>query len=85
MSGNEWNILWELYQSENMLRHVRVGGVVISVGHLLSWTIALNAIALNCLTMFVLPVEAMLAGRVSRSKALKRRLAKGVGPYFSRG
>ena len=73
MRGKERSRLWELYPSENTLRHVRVGGVVISVWHLLSWTIALNAIVLNCLTMFVLPAEAMLAVRSSRLKALKRR------------
>ena len=50
--------------------------MVISVWHLLSWTIALNAIALNCLTMFVLPVEVMLAGKSSRLKARKRRLVR---------
>ena len=79
MSGKERSRLWELYQNENTLRRVRAGGVVILVWYLLSWTIAPSAIALNCLTMFVLPVEAMLAVRSSRLKALKRRLVKGLG------
>ena len=75
MRGKERSRLWELYPSENTLRRVRVGGVVISVWYLLPWTIALNAIVLNCLTMFVLPVAAMLAGRSLRLRARKKRLA----------
>ena len=59
-----------------MLRRVRVGGVVISVWYLLTWTIALNVTALSCLTMFVLPVEAMLAGKSLRLKARKGGLVR---------
>ena len=70
-----------LYQSENMLRRVRVRGAVILGRLFLPWTIALNAIVLNCLTMFVLPVEAMLAEKSSRLKARKRRLADDFEKY----
>jgi hypothetical protein len=73
----EWSRLWELYPSENTLRHVRVSGVAILGCRFLLWTIALNAIVLNCLIMLVLPVEAMLAERLPKSKARKRRLARG--------
>jgi len=58
-----------------MLRHVRVSGVAILAWLFLLGTFALNAIVLNCLTMFVLPVAPMLAGRSLRLRARKRKLA----------
>jgi len=57
-----------------MLRRVKVRGGLIWGWSYHLWTIVLNAIVLSYLTMFVLPVEAMLAGRSSRLKARKRRL-----------
>jgi len=57
-----------------MLRRVKVRGGLILGWSCHLWTIVLNAIVLSYLTMFVLPVEAMLAGRSSRLKARKRRL-----------
>jgi len=59
-----------------MPRLVRVRGVVTLGCPFLTWTIALNAIVLNYLTMSVLPVEAMLAGKSSKLKVRKRRLAR---------
>jgi len=59
-----------------MLRRARVRGEVTSGYPPLLWTIALNAIALNSVIMFVLPAEAMLTVRLLRLKARKRRLAK---------
>jgi len=59
-----------------MPRLVRVRDAV-TLGYLfLAWTIALNAIVQNCLTMSGLPVEAMLAGKSSKLKVRKRRPAK---------
>ncbi len=59
-----------------MLRRVGVSGEVILALPHLPWTIALNAIALSYLTMFVLPVDFMLVGKSSRLKVRRRRLAK---------
>ncbi len=70
------NRLWEPYQSENTLRHVRVRDVI-TLRHLLPLlSIAHNAIALSYLTTFVLPAVAIMAEKLSRLKALNRRLAE---------
>ncbi len=68
--------LWELNQNENTPRHVKAKGAIISGYPFPLLTTALNAIALSYLTTLVLPVVAMLAGKSSRLKALKRRLTK---------
>ncbi len=78
MSRKELSKLWELYQSENTLRHVRVSGVVIWDWFHHRWTTALNAIALNYLTMFALPAATTRAGRSSRLKAQKRSPINGL-------
>ncbi len=59
-----------------MPRHGKVKGAAISEYLLLLLSIALNVIALSFLIMFVLSVAAMLAGRSSRLKVLKRSLVK---------
>ena len=61
-----------------MLKRVKVRGAVILRLSLPLWTIVPSAIALSCLIAFVQPVVPMLAGRLLRSKARKRRQARWI-------
>jgi hypothetical protein len=63
-----------------MLRRVKARGAAILVLPRLLWTIVPSAIVLNHPIVFVLPVAPMLAGKSSRLKARKRRLAKLIVP-----